>query len=147
MAQALTSLARNTAQHGTVSCKFCHIVGHFAKVCCKRRESNTSQTSSNAPTTTGKTGKTISSSHMATSFHAQGTEIRNTTSSRLATIIDDEKNLPQAFTMLIYQHGLTQIDCNHMAPICTIKFLSQTWNGILRSTRFTEQRPKPLPTL
>ena len=75
----------------SVSCEFCHIMGHLAKLCQKKRESNTSHTSSNAPTTTGKTGKTTLSSHMATSYHTQGTEITDTTSSWLATMIDDEK--------------------------------------------------------
>ena len=48
----------------SVSCEFCHIMGHFAKVCRKKRENNTSQTRSNAPATTGKNGKTTLSSHI-----------------------------------------------------------------------------------
>ena len=104
--QALTSLRRKTAQHGLFHVNSVILWDTIAKW-----ESNTSQTSSNAPSTTSKTGKT-SSSHIATSFH---------------------------------QHGVNQRDHDHMAPICTIKFLSQTWNGIMLRTASQSNIPSLPP--
>ena len=131
----------------SVSCEFCHIMGHFAKVCRKKRENNTSQTRSNDPTTTGKNGKTTLSSHIATSLHTQGTAITDTTSSWLATMTDDEK---QFTTSLHTANSSAWSNSDRPQPHGSnlhhkILIPNMEWDHA--KDRFTEQRPKPLPTL
>ena len=147
MAQALANLARNTAQHGLFHVNSVTLWDTLPKYVVKRGKNNTSQTLSNAPTTTGKNGKTILSSHMATSLHTHGTAITDTTSSWLATMTDDEK---QFTTSLHTANSSAWSNSDRPQPHGSnlhhkILIPNMEWDHA--KDRFTEQRPKPLPTL